>query len=266
MYRNMVWDADGTWRLDGKSTTAYWADYQKRIGSHFGFDEKQNKAAETIVKDYSKRLSWFLGSKREDISEYMKQLDRRDANRDNPQRQLTSLQAHDARIDADRNSLKMPMLATIDKMWVDLENDLNALANDKQWQRHGRLKIGKIGRRFGDSEFADAVVPYFDLMIGLMLIIGLFTRAAAIGGALFLASVCASQWPGYGGAPIYYQFVEMLALLTLAAIGAGQFYGLDFVISGLRQMTRKADVPAGRPSTSKTPASSASVLVPAKGK
>ncbi|MCE9526783.1 MAG: DoxX family protein, partial [Planctomycetales bacterium] len=248
VYRNMVWDIDGTWRLDGKSTNAYWADYQKRIGSHFGFDEKQNKAAENIVKDYSKRLSWFLGSKREDINEYMKQLDRRDANRTNPQRQLTSLEAHDARIDADRNGLKMPMLAVIDKMWVDLESDLNSLANDKQWQRHGRLKIGKIGRRFGDSEFHDAVIPYMHITIGVLLIMGLFTRVAAIGAALFLASVCAAQWPGYGGIPIYYQLIEMLAALVLAAIGAGQFYGLDFVINGLRQMTRKNAVPAARTS------------------
>jgi uncharacterized membrane protein YphA (DoxX/SURF4 family) len=268
MYRNMVWDIDGTWRLDGKSTNAYWADYQQRIANHFKFDEKQTKAADKIVKDYSKRLSWFLGSKREDINEYMQQLDRRDANRANPQRQLTSLQAHDAKIDADRNALKMPMLAVIDKMWVDLENDLNGLANDKQWQRHGRLKIGKIGRRFGDSEFHDAVIPYVHMTIGVLLIIGLFTRVAAIGAALFLASVCAAQWPGYGGVPIYYQFVEMLAALVLAAIGAGQFYGMDFVITGLRQMTRKNDVPAGRTSPSKTSASSqpASVLVPTKGK
>ena len=267
-YRGMVWDADGTYRLDGKATANYWADYQERIGKHFGFDDKQAKAAKSITDTYTKRLQWYLGSKREDIKEYIKQLDRRDENRASAARQgLESLQAHDARIEADRNSLKMPMLAVIDKMWVDLENDLNSLANDKQWQRHGRLAIGKIGRRFGDSEFADAVIPYFDLTIGLLLIVGLFTRVAAITGALFLASVCASQWPGYGGVPIFYQMVEMLALLVLAAVGAGQFYGLDYVITGLRRMTRKPKAAA----TSKTPArnsaapQSASVLVPVKG-
>lgn len=263
----MVWDIDGTYRLDGKATAAHWERYQQQIGRHFGFDDKQNKAAAQIVKDYTGRLNWYLGSKREDIKEYIKQLERRDANRANAGRQgLESMAAHDARIEADRNEKKMPMIAAIDKIWVDLENDLNALANDKQWQRHGRLKIGKIGRRFGDSETADAVIPYLHIIIGLLLIMGLFTRVAAIAAALFLASVCLAQWPGYGGVPIYYQFVEMLAALALAALGAGQFYGLDFVIGGLRKMTRKSDAPAGKSSTKNTATSQpASVLVPVKG-
>jgi hypothetical protein len=35
--------------------------------------------------------------------------------------------------------------------------------------------------------------------------------------------------------PIYNQFVEMLALLALAAIGAGRFLGIDFLFGGLKQ-------------------------------
>jgi hypothetical protein len=54
-------------------------------------------------------------------------------------------------------------------------------------------------------------------------------------GAAFLASVCLSQWPGWpGAAPIYYQAVEMLSLLVLAAIGAGQYLGIDYLFGGLK--------------------------------
>jgi len=64
-----------------------------------------------------------------------------------------------------------------------------------------------------------------------------FTRVAAIAGAVFLASVCAAQWPGYSGAiPIYYQAVEMLALLVLAAVGAGRFLGIDYFFGGLKAL------------------------------
>lgn len=266
MFRNMVWDIDGRWRLDGGSTLKYWQDYQQRIASHFRFDEKQAKAAKNTYVDYEKRLKWYFGHNKEELDEYLNHLDRRDRNRSNPARRgLASMQAHDARIEAERNQKKGPLLAGIDKMWADYENDLNAIATQEQWTRHGRLPVGKIGRQPLDSEFMDAVVPYFDLIIGLLLILGLFTRVAGIAGALFLAGVCASQWPGYGGAPIYNQFVEMLALLTLAAIGAGQFYGLDYVITGLRHMSRRKDQPAMRTTTTTTTNQPASVLVPVKG-
>ena len=64
------------------------------------------------------------------------------------------------------------------------------------------------------------------------LILGLFTRVVAVAAAAFLGSVIATQWPGaYDAAPVYYQSIEMLALLVLAAFGAGRYAGLDYFIS-----------------------------------
>ena len=92
----------------------------------------------------------------------------------------------------------------------------------------------KVASRAFDSNFVDRWIPYFDIIVGACLILGLFTRPAALAGGLFLLSVCLSQWPlAYGATPIFYQGVEMLALFFLAAIGAGQFAGLDFILSGL---------------------------------
>jgi hypothetical protein len=52
---------------------------------------------------------------------------------------------------------------------------------------------------------------------------------------LFLISICASQWPlAPGAAPIYNQAVEALALLALAAIGAGRFFGIDAICCPFR--------------------------------
>jgi uncharacterized membrane protein YphA (DoxX/SURF4 family) len=235
LYRGLVWDPDGEYRLDDKTTFAEWDDYRNRVVSHYGFDDKQKKEAERVLKDYEARLKQFLSANRDEIVEYRHWIDRQKANADDPTRQLASLRAHDARIAAETRKLRSQLIPTIDILWKDLENDLNALATQQQWEQHGRLSIGKPGRGLVDSETMDFIVPWFDTVVGACLILGLFTRPAALLAAAFLASICAAQWPLLSGAvPIYNQAVEMLALLALAAIGAGRFLGLDFFFCGLR--------------------------------
>jgi hypothetical protein len=45
--------------------------------------------------------------------------------------------------------------------------------------------------------------------------------------------------------PIYNQVIEMLALLALAAIGAGRFVGLDYILGGLRNLCCPPKKPIG---------------------
>lgn len=228
-YKGLVWDADGLFRLDADTTLEEWDAYRERVSKqHYGFDEKQDKAATDTVKRYEGRLKAFLGSKSDEIDEYEKFLARRDKNAEDRSRELKSLQAHDARIAGETRKLYAELIPTLDRLWKDLESDLNAIATEDQYRQHGRLAIGKPGRRFGDSETMDRVIPWFDVAVGACLILGFLTRPAAILGALFLISVCAAQWPlAPGASPIYNQAVEALALLALAAIGAGRFLGID---------------------------------------
>jgi uncharacterized membrane protein YphA (DoxX/SURF4 family) len=235
-YKGLVWDADGLNRLDVESTVEEWNGYKDRVASHFGFDEKQEKAAADTVKRYEGRLKAFLGSKNDEIDEYEKWLERRDKNAEDKSRELASLQKHDARIASETRKLYAELIPPIDRLWKDLETDLNALATQEQYNQHGRLAIGKAGRApvALDSEMMDRVVPWFDVAVGVCLILGLLTRPAAVLGALFLLSVCASQWPlEPGAAPIYNQAVEALALFALAAIGAGRFLGIDALFCGM---------------------------------
>jgi uncharacterized membrane protein YphA (DoxX/SURF4 family) len=236
-YKSMVWDADGRWRLDTDSMIAHWNSYGDQVIAHYSFDDKQVSQVSKKLKEFEGRYKSFRGSRRDEIEEYYAQLKRRDANAENPARtDLASLRVHDARIDSDRNKLKGEVLPEIDRMSKDLENELNAIATQEQWEVNGRLPIGYVAQRFGDSVMVDRWIPWFDLTIGLLLIVGLFVRPAALLGGLFLLSVCLSQWPGSVGAvPVYPQFIEMLAMFVLAAVGAGRFAGLDFVISGMRR-------------------------------
>ena len=86
----------------------------------------------------------------------------------------------------------------------------------------------------GHYEMSELPLGYFDLAVGICLICGLFARWAALAGAGFLFSICLSQWPWAPDAiPATYQFIEMLGMLVIAAVGVGQFAGADFFIAKL---------------------------------
>ncbi|HEX5102771.1 MAG TPA: DoxX family protein [Pirellulaceae bacterium] len=230
-FKRMVWDADGLWRLNKDATVAHWDSYKNRVVRHYGFDDAQAKEADSVLKAYKDRLEWFLNDKGAAITEYHNQLHRRDENAKNDTRQLASLQVHDTRIASETKKLYVELIPPIDGLWRDLENDLNAIATPDQWKRHGRLAIGKIGRGFPDSETLDAVMPYFDVVVGICLIVGLFTRPAAILAAMFLATVFLSHFPPEPGpGSTYYHLVEMFALFAIAAVGGGRYLGLDYFL------------------------------------
>ena len=78
----------------------------------------------------------------------------------------------------------------------------------------------------------DLFIPWFDTIVGALLILGLFTRLASLAGAAFLASVIASQPPWIQGVdPNYYVLIELFAMLVIFATCAGRMGGLDFFFS-----------------------------------
>jgi uncharacterized membrane protein YphA (DoxX/SURF4 family) len=78
---------------------------------------------------------------------------------------------------------------------------------------------------------ADRFVSWSLATIGACLVLGLATKFHAVGGALFLASVIASQpfWVP-GAQATYDQWVELAALLAIAALPVGGWSGLDFFL------------------------------------
>jgi len=93
-------------------------------------------------------------------------------------------------------------------------------------------------------ELLNFAVTYGLTAIGLCLILGLFTRLAALGGAAFMAFVVMTQpaWPGlYPPDPpvvghallVNKDFVEMLALMVIATTASGRWAGLDFFVHRL---------------------------------
>ena len=78
---------------------------------------------------------------------------------------------------------------------------------------------------------ADRFVSWSLVTIGACLVLGLFVKFNAMGGACFLASVIASQpfWVP-GAQSTYDQWVELAALVALAALPVGGWSGLDYFL------------------------------------
>jgi uncharacterized membrane protein YphA (DoxX/SURF4 family) len=82
----------------------------------------------------------------------------------------------------------------------------------------------------------DIAVTCVVIGVGVCLMLGLFTRLAAVAGIAFLVMVMASQPPWVEGAKLdvfYYQLVEAAALVVLLVSAAGRWAGLDFIIRAL---------------------------------
>lgn len=79
----------------------------------------------------------------------------------------------------------------------------------------------------------DTIVTYVVLVCGICLFLGLATRVAAVVAAGFLFSLMLTQppWAGVEMKEFFFWAIELAGLLTLAAIGAGRWAGLDGVIN-----------------------------------
>jgi uncharacterized membrane protein YphA (DoxX/SURF4 family) len=244
-YHSLVWDRDGLARLNRDATLRQWDQFLAQVERHYGFDEEQKARAEKAKTRHQSALRDYFAEKSDDIREYRGNLDRRNEYARDRQRQETaSLRAQLDRIEAEIRAKRPSLVGPIDAMWRAYARDLNALASREQRAR-GSLALAKPGRRVLDTESLDAVIPWFDLTIGVLLISGLLTGPASLAGAAFLFSVAASQWPWAPQAiPSWYQAIEGLALLVVAAAGAGRYAGFDALLASIfsrpRPVTRSA--------------------------
>ena len=87
-------------------------------------------------------------------------------------------------------------------------------------------------------------------IFGLLLILGLFTRLSALGasGLLLLFYMAMPPWPGVQEIPsvehnlfVNKIFVELMALLAIAAMPSGKWFGLDAAVSVLLNRRKKPE-------------------------
>ena len=188
-------------------------------------DAAGREAAEKSLAVAEKRLAGFVAEIEPDLADFRLQNDRLAAMERKPGATQISFER-------DRIAAKRKELAAQAAGWM---NDAAAIGHALVADWNGRLPEADR-RRASVAEpsplwKADRFVSWSLVTIGACLALGILVKFNAMGGACFLASVLASQpfWVP-GAQPTYDQWVELAALLAIAALPTGGWSGLDYFL------------------------------------
>jgi len=189
-------------------------------------DAAAQAKAEAQLKAAAAELEAYVAGFEEDLSGYRLETQRLDALNQSPA--ATQIPFARDRVAKKRRELAgqaagwMKDAAAIGtKLTADWDADLSAAERLKASAADSATPLWK----------ADRFVSWSLLTIGACLAVGFLTKFNAIGGVFFLASVIASQpfWVA-GALPTYDQWVEVAALLVIAAMPLGGWSGLDYFL------------------------------------
>lgn len=263
LFYSMIPDIDGRQRLQvvkdkaGGQTiqapayTRAWDKALDRFAAYYRLDEKQRKQAERIRDQYKKSLDAYLAENRQAILGYFDSLDRfireeRGSRNQGAYFQRERLWDRQLALRAEVNGWLRAMDAMGDHYWKALYEEV--LTSEQKGR--GRLRVALVETQYlpvpipfvaTRSDLLNKTVTYSLTLIGLGLMAGCLTRLAALGGAGFLAFVVMTQWPWPTVVPkspeivghalfVDKNFVEMMALLALAALPVGRWAGLDYFL------------------------------------
>ncbi len=215
---------------------------RSRIESQIKRIESQNSDAAKILEAHQQELTTYLEVYEEDIIHFANTADRLNrfqqdgANGKQVVNQVESLRGQVGTVWAERRGDSAKWFSDIGAMWDSLELQVNALANDSQAQSGPVVLHRPYSRSYSMKSIVDQVIPWFDTIIGVLLLLGLFTRFASLSAIIFLASVILSQpfWVA-GSQDTWLQIIELFSLLVVFATCAGRYGGLDFFLSRQQQ-------------------------------
>ncbi|HEX5445427.1 MAG TPA: DoxX family protein [Pirellulales bacterium] len=240
-YRSLVDDWDGRQSLAADHRQAFIAridDYLRRFDEAYRPSPEQTAAAQQMAGVRKAQTQDLLDDNETDFDGYLHELDRLAQAKQSPSRWTPYQQK---RIWDKQTELQGQLKAwrsELNGIYDQFRQDLDSLLDDDQ-----RARVGGPSSETAESRIArvDRYVSYGVTAIGLLLLVGLFTRLASLSGALFLLSIVLAQpdWPGLYPPPhpavgrsllINKEFVEMMALFALATTHVGRWGGLDFFV------------------------------------
>lgn len=186
------------------------------------------QAAEQALDAAQKELASFSQGIDDDLVDYRLQVARLAGMEQKPG-------AADIPFERQRIAAKRKELAGLASGWM---NDAAAIGKELVATWDAALPDAAARRRVAAASGptslwkADRFVSWSLVTIGACLVLGLLTKFNAMGGVCFLASVIASQpfWVD-GAQPTYDQWVELAALLVIAAVPLGGWTGLDYFLA-----------------------------------
>lgn len=229
-YRGQIPDRWGESRLDRRVVGTDFDRYVDEAKRHFGFDDSQRAAADKVLANAKRAYSNYLDGIESDLTEYRLELEemRRDAAQSVNQ-QVKFARDRLAAKEKELVAKATPWLKDISAQYRDLQQKITELAASG-----GRVRPLAIADP--SWSFGDVAIKWIIAGAGVLMMLGLFTRVAALVAAGFLLTVMGTQPPWDPDANLqffYYQFVEFSALMVLIAFAAGRYAGLDYVLAGL---------------------------------
>jgi uncharacterized membrane protein YphA (DoxX/SURF4 family) len=247
----VISDENGKKRIDSDPIAARWNEYRQNLADYLrprdetdqaaaGAHQRFRTDAEKTYIEFKKSLEAYFAANLEQIEVYFASLDRFENNPEAGQ---------DANFQKQQRWRRMMELRSQANVWIreieareeSYKNALYELMNDKQREKAALMPENWKIWQWDRMDQINFAVTYGLTAIGLCLLLGLFTRTAALGGAAFMCMVVMSQpaWPTiYPPDPavvghallVNKDFIEMVALLVVAATAAGRWGGLDFFI------------------------------------
>ncbi len=216
-----------------------------RLESELATDERNRSAiadqparANQIFLNHKLLLAEFLDQNRSALVSHFASTNRlQGSEKDGDSREqvakyVDSLRNQVTTIEQDRKKQMQTWKQEVLSIWDSLEQQINALALDAQAEKNSVLLHRPFDQENSALRVINRVIPWFDTVIGVLLILGLFSRLSAAAAAIFLISVIATQPPLFPGSlPTYFYFIELAACLVIFATAAGRFGGLDFFLS-----------------------------------
>lgn len=212
--------------------------FVERFKKDHELSESQTRMADSVLAARQEQLKTWIKDHEADLDTYANELKRLKEAKADATHDIPNRQKHIASEQSKRLTESKAWLAELEGIEKSLRADLiGLLATD---QRKSSDTVEASPGVFDRDRF----IMFTNIAIGVCLIVGLFTRFASVCGAAFLALIVLAQpdWPGLYPPPppaagrtffVNKEFIEMLALLALAATPVGRWGGLDFFVHHL---------------------------------
>lgn len=224
-----------------------WQDVVANFQKVDGLSEDQRAAAGEALSHRRQQLADYLASQENSFADWQHELWRLGDWEAEPE--AADLPFQGARIIEKRGETAAASggwIAQVRDLEAALNDDLRGLLTAEQGTNPAMAEA--VNEALGDAASQrlhrnNVAITCLIIGVGACLLLGLFTRLAALGGIAFLCMVIATQPPWVPGAittVFYYQMVEIAALAVLLASGAGRWAGLDFFLRALWARRRAA--------------------------
>jgi len=236
LFRWMVKDVDGLERLTEESITQRMDERFDELVDHYNITDKQIKGLKIQCDELKSKVAALFRdpdfqTQLEDYNKFLSEIDARE-------NRLGTMDYNKERLVYDygkKNKVLNDLLATVEKPLRDLENNFIDACSVEQ------LDAGPPPLEPSQTEWIDWSNMLALTAVGVCLMLGLFTRLAALGGVGLLAMYYFAMppWPGLPESPmaeghyliINKNLIEMIALLMIATSGIGRWCGLDAIVS-----------------------------------